>query len=317
MYCLQARNMLRILAAGFVLLISLAFIGCQSQPQIEAFQTVPPGGEVPVGGEIPIEVRIEPIDSPVTFKWILDKGTGEMRLSSSQSNKGVYIAPRRAGTYWVSVQMFYWGKKADEKAIPIKVVEVGAVAQNPSGAAPTPTQPAEPPSPTQPKTFKPLDVAAYFVPSGWMGDGEKGEKYITVDIASRESPHSLPLCIKFTYKIGPTGWAAVAYQNRDKNWGKFPGRDLRGVKKLAFKARGLTGQEVVEFKAGGMMDTKPYRDSFEVSTGPVALETTWKQYEIALTGEDLSSVISGFIWAASRSGNPPEITFFLDDIRYE
>lgn len=319
MYRIQNRSFLLQRGVGLVLIIlPLVFLSCGENPQIKTFQTVPPGGEIPVGGEISIEAKIEPADLPVTFKWVPD--AGEVRVPSNEVASGVYIAPKQAGTYLVRVQVFYKGKKADEKSISIKVGDATTVAERPTLEEPAPTRSTEILSPPQPRAFKkPLDVTAYFVPSGWMGDGEKGETYVTVNIASRESPHSPPTCVKFTYRFGPVGFAAIAYQNRDKNFGQYPGRNLQGAKKITFWARGMTGKEVVEFKAGDMMDTQPYRDSFGVLTGPVALEKTWKQYELDLTGEDLSSVISGFVWAAARAGNIDlnEITFFLDDIKYE
>lgn len=116
------RGLRLIIGVGLVL-IPFVLGGCEgTPPKIKTIQTVPPEGEVPVGGEIPIEARIEPTGLPVTFKWITDPG-GEMRVINNEVQSGVYIAPRKAGTYLVTVQMFYRGKKVDEKSIPIKVSE--------------------------------------------------------------------------------------------------------------------------------------------------------------------------------------------------
>jgi hypothetical protein len=92
-----------------------------------------------------------------------------------------------------------------------------------------------------------------------------------------------------------------------------------GISKVTFWARGETGTEVVEFKAGGIDNRKKkYRDSFEVTLGQVTLTKEWKRYQIDLSGADLSSVIGGFCWVASADySSAKKITFFLDDILLE
>ena len=166
-----------------------------------------------------------------------------------------------------------------------------------------------------------VDVENLFTASGWMGDGEYGRKYIDFSGASTENPHSPPTCIKFTYTFGRTRWAGVYWQNNPDNWGDKPGNNYskKGFSKVTFWARGETGTEVVEFKAGGIDNrTKKNRDSFEVTLGRVTLTKEWKQYQIDLSGADLSSVIGGFCWVASADYNSAEkITFFLDDIFLE
>jgi hypothetical protein len=87
---------------------------------------------------------------------------------------------------------------------------------------------------------------------------------------------------------------------------------------LVFWAKGETGNERVEFKAGGIdAPGKPYRDSFEKSLGTVRLDTQWTRYELDLTGEDLSSVIGGFCWVATARSNPNGLTFYIDSITIE
>jgi hypothetical protein len=167
---------------------------------------------------------------------------------------------------------------------------------------------------------EPFDIWGKFVASGWMGDGEKGTKYVQLFEAWRDNPHSAPICIKIVYRPGPTGWAGIYWQNKPNNWGDFRGEDFSraGYKKLTFCARGENGGEIVEFKAGGInAPGKDYRDSFEVSLGKVILEKTWKQYTMNLEAEDLSSVIGGFCWVASRSANPDGLTFYIDDVYYD
>jgi hypothetical protein len=153
-----------------------------------------------------------------------------------------------------------------------------------------------------------------------MGDGEQGTKYIQLMEAWRDRPYSSPICIKVTYTPGPNGFGGIYWQNKPDNWGDKQGEDFSeaGYKRLTFWARGETGNEVVEFKAGGINTPgKQYKDSFEVATGKVQLEKEWKQYTISLDQKDLSSVIGGFCWVAAKSANPEGVAFYLDDIIFE
>lgn len=167
----------------------------------------------------------------------------------------------------------------------------------------------------------PFIVPVYFYPSGWMGDGEHGKRYINLDTAFRGRPRpddNDGVCNKISYQPGPTGWAGIFWQYPDSNWGDQPGRRIRGAKRIVFWATGERGGEVVEFKAGGIRDSrKRYQDSFEVSIGRVTLTNEWRRYEIPLVGQDLSNVIGAFAWVATGSANPNGLIFYLDDIRYE
>ena len=167
-----------------------------------------------------------------------------------------------------------------------------------------------------------LNIQNCFTASGWMGDGEYGRKYIDFDGANDSHPHSKPDSIKVTYKFGLNRWAGIYWQNKPDNWGDKPGTDYskKGFKKIVFWARGGTGGEVVEFKAGDISNpNKKYHDSFGVSTGRVTLSKDWKKYEIDLRDSDLSSVIGGFCWVASKDYNRKKnkITFYIDDIIFE
>jgi hypothetical protein len=165
-----------------------------------------------------------------------------------------------------------------------------------------------------------FDVGARFYASGFMGDGESGTNYVQLIEACKTKPHSPPYCIKTTYTPGPKKWAGIYWQNKPNNWGDKPGKNFQeaGYKKLTFRARGENGGEVVEFKAGDIDDSeKQFKDSFNVSNGKIILEKEWKQYTLNLDGLDLSSVIGGFCWVASRAANPDGLTFYLDDIYYD
>jgi hypothetical protein len=167
----------------------------------------------------------------------------------------------------------------------------------------------------------PVNIQNLFYSTGWMGDGEYGKKYIDFNGSYKEGAHSEPTCIKITYKFGPKRWGGIYWQNQPDNWGDKPGSDYskQGFKKITFWAKGTTGKEVIEFKAGCIDDSKKqYRDSFCKTIGRVSLSKEWAQYTIAVEKENLSSVIGGFCWVTSGDYNEQEsITFYLDDIFLE
>ncbi len=72
---------------------------------------------------------------------------------------------------------------------------------------------------------------------------------------------------------------------------------------------------VDEFKVGGI--SGDYADSGSASNGPITLAKDWKEYDIDLKGQELSSISGGFCWTMSRESNPDGAVFYLDDIRFE
>lgn len=152
-----------------------------------------------------------------------------------------------------------------------------------------------------------IDVDIYFYPSGWMGDGEKGDKHIKFERTSE--------FIKITYLPGSKAWAGIYWQYPANNWGSRPGRNLVNVRKLIFKCRGARGGEVLEFKSGGIQHDK-YGDTFEKSLGRTQLSSEWQQYEIDLADQDLSNVVGAFAWLAEKSANPKGLTFYLKEIHF-
>jgi hypothetical protein len=172
-------------------------------------------------------------------------------------------------------------------------------------------------------TFKPFAVYVennskenHFAPSGWMGD--YGD--LKLNLASTEMPRSGNTCIKITYSAKMTqgaGWSGIYWQQPANNWGeKKGGYDLSGATKLTFWARGAAGGEkIAEFKIGGI--TGEFPDSDSKSVGPIELTKEWQKYIIDLKDKDLTHIIGGFCWAASKDDNPNGFVLYLDDIIYE
>jgi hypothetical protein len=172
-------------------------------------------------------------------------------------------------------------------------------------------------------TFKPFAVYVennskenHFAPSGWMGD--YGD--LKINLANTEKPRSGNTSIKITYSAKMTqgaGWSGIYWQQPANNWGeKKGGYDLSGATKLTFWARGAVGGEkLAEFKMGGI--TGEFPDSDSMSIGPIELTKEWQKFTIDLKDKDLTHVIGGFCWAASKDDNPNGFVIFLDDIIYE
>jgi hypothetical protein len=150
-----------------------------------------------------------------------------------------------------------------------------------------------------------------YVPSGYMGNTGA----IKMDPACTVQPHSGKTCLKVSY-TAKDNWGGVVWQNPANNWGTKPGGlNLTGAKKLTFWARGSRGGEVVGFAFGLISSDKPYHDTGKGHLDKVTLTKTWKQYAIPVTGQNMSRIVTGFVWTLGAAGAP--ITFYLDDIRYQ
>lgn len=162
----------------------------------------------------------------------------------------------------------------------------------------------------------PANLGAYFVPSGWMGDGESGKRHVQIDDTPAEVEGSRQVVTRITYTPGPKAWAGVYWQYPENNWGDRPGRSLRGARRIRFLARGERGGEIVEFKSGGIRG-KRNQDSYEVSLGKVELSTAWRPFVIDLSKQDLRSVIGAFAWVAAAAGNRPPVIVYIADLRVQ
>jgi hypothetical protein len=175
------------------------------------------------------------------------------------------------------------------------------------------------PALSQPTELRlPFEVDQAFAPSGWMGDGKDGTRYVSFNPAFRGRPRpgdSDGLTTRISYTPGPQRWAGIYWQYPDSNWGDRPGRKVIGAKRISFWAAGETGREVVEFKAGGIRGK--YSDSFEVSIGKVSLNQQWRHYTINLAGVNMSTVIGAFCIVFAADPLLPTSIVHLDAIRYE
>lgn len=292
--------------------------GCGKDPEVGPIEVIPK--EVTTGGTAQAMVQIKNPPSNLTtllFKWTATRGRLYPDTPDSTPSRK-YIAPETPGPDTITLQVFEGEKSLVMQSVTITVKGQEYVSHQPPS---TIVQEAEGGKTAPPVTSKPFfEVSHKCFPSGWMGDGEKEESiYVRVDSASRENPHSPPTCYKWIYDPGPKGWAAVAWQYPENNFGEKPGWNLTGYSKVTFWVRGQKGGEQLTFKAGGQTNPQlPYQASFEeTATDMITLTRDWQQYEIDLTGKDLSNVPCAFVWVAREMENPDGCTFYLDDIQYE
>jgi len=152
-----------------------------------------------------------------------------------------------------------------------------------------------------------------YKPSGWMGDGEDEQRrYLSLDPAWTDNPHSGKTCTKISYQPGGFTWAGIFWQYPLNNWGQYPGYKVVNASRLTFWARGEKGGERVIFKIGGIENYQfKYQDSLKLEL-PVKLTKDWQQFIINLQGQDTGNLMGGFCWVASGA-----VTIYLDDIVIE
>lgn len=160
----------------------------------------------------------------------------------------------------------------------------------------------------------PLPVDSVYFPTGWMGDGQHGDEYMTLKRLVADDDDGAAW--EISAKRGKEGWHGIYWQYPENNWGALPGRDLTGARGLQFECKGSKGGEIVQFKSGGIRDLEN-KDSFEVSLGYKKLSQNWEKYTIDLSKSDLSNVIGAFAWSASSADNGgDEYKFFIRNLEF-
>ena len=145
--------------------------------------------------------------------------------------------------------------------------------------------------------------------SGYMGN----HTAMRLDEKCAENPHSGKTCLKVEYRA-KDNWAGVFWQSPANDWGERPGgANLSKAGMLVFWARGEKGGEKVSFFMGGIKD-KAFSDTANRKLEDVKLRKEWTRYRIALDGEDLSRIKTGFGFNFGGQGRP--FAFYLDDIEY-
>jgi len=161
----------------------------------------------------------------------------------------------------------------------------------------------------------------HYFPSGWYN----GATNMLFDDNWMENPHSGTSCIKVTWNgaAGNDGWKwnGVMWQNPENNWigDSGYGYNLTGATKLTFWARTDEPGLKVKFLMGYPDDTSGEVLINETTGGWVELYTNWTEYEINLSGRNLSDIAGGFAFLFNdvNDPDPDGCTFYLDDIKYD
>jgi hypothetical protein len=184
---------------------------------------------------------------------------------------------------------------------------------------------SQPPPPivTQTKSEKPahpaapvpvLDVGIAYPATEAIG----GIKKIHLEHASAMEAHSPPEAWKIAFDKG-AGFGGICWKNRPGNDGDAPGDDLSkaGYRRISFWAKGASGGEIAEFRAGGLGHVKTrYMDSFNVTAGKLKLAPEWKEYTIYVSDADLASVMTPFCVLFYEEDDPNGASILLDDVQY-
>lgn len=163
-------------------------------------------------------------------------------------------------------------------------------------------------------TALPFAVDSFWVPSGFMGDGETPGGIAVVEDACNgaRAGEGQGACRQFTWRPGRVGWAGVFWQYPESNWGTLPGLAIpAGATEVTLWAWGAAGGEEVKFLAG---IGGAAADGFAAESAVFTLTTTPTQYRVALPTATLPGEMVGpFGWVSGDTGG---VSFFVDDIQW-
>jgi hypothetical protein len=295
--------------------LALLMVGCSRTVIHEIRYT--PSGEIKPGSELVLEVPVQ-TSQHVTYEWSSQDGGS---FDNYNAERPLFKVPQKE-LIRISCRVTVGSEDPVRKDTVLQVRLDRTDAQ--PAAVPNAAAPDGLVAPPDAGNGSAEILAAGFVPSGWMGDGEAGRRYLSPVTNTPDPVH--PHNQQWRYTPGPAGWVAVAYQFPANNWGSRPGRDwsARHFREITFWAKGVPTNNgpTVEFKAGNGTDpSKPKQDSFGTEDFTVKLTADWKQYRINLSqgpsaGANLSSVITGFLFTVRADGNPNPATFTIAEITY-
>ncbi len=282
-------------------------------PVIESLTLAGPNEELDPGSTITVNLKVsDPENDPLKVQWILTEDWKEVAeggdhraapptypkaiLPGTTNSTARIKLPSGGGTY--RIYAFIRDGRGSAATGNISIKLKGTRKPVPAGELATPVV---------------ITGAAKNGPwsaSGWMGDSTK----LKLDEASTENPKIGKECTKVSFN-GNSGWAGVVWQHPEGDWGDAPGGfDLTGAKKLSFWARGNAGGEKVTIGIGLINHEKVYHDTFSRKL-ELTLTDQWQNFEIDLTGKNLTRIKSALYFTTSADGKP--LSFYLDDIIIE
>lgn len=324
------QNGTRYIATAFAMSIGIIVVlACSKGPRVDRVSIMPavsPGQtaeridvtsstsptQLSPGQQAELSVDLTQSGSGLRVQWRAPQNKGYF-IRPTDSLSTVFVAPNEPGLVDIACNIESNGET--------RIVHVPINVLNQPSAPSTSVTNVTPSSSSQTGS---MDIeSATYVPCGWMGDGEEGERYLRVQNVNEKTQFGSSYS-KWSFRPGgKKGWLAVGWQLGDCNWGDSKGLDLkaRGFKRVSIWAKGLPDSEnklpVIQFKAGGnTAPTKKYQASFSVASEFLTLSPDWQQYHLDLQNEDLSSVISAFTFVLRTKDNPNGATFLVGSITY-
>ena len=142
-------------------------------------------------------------------------------------------------------------------------------------------------------------TAAPFIPSGYMGNTgaiKMDPQWTDEPALGQDLPES---GLHGRRQLGRRRLAEPGQQLGRQGRRLEPDRARR---RSRFWARGDKGGEKVSFSFGLIGSDKPFHDTGKGKLENVMLTKDWKQYTIDLKGQDLSRIVTGFVWTSGRVG---------------
>lgn len=181
-----------------------------------------------------------------------------------------------------------------------------------------------------------FSVDNHYVASGVFGD--MGDVAIGVPLFVYDTQGKGPQKVDYDLKGGePAKFAGVIWLDPANNFGTDPhgGYDLRGFKRVTWKARSMGAPVFLEFFIGGVGSKgAPYADSLPKTTiRRYELTSAWKDFNEPIEGlqpDALKRVVGAFGWTANwanngvqlddtgtKPKNAKRLEFEIKDIQYE
>lgn len=288
----------------------------QKAARLDMTATTNPAPLAP-GQQAELAVDVTQRGSDLRVQWFTPQNKGHF-ISATDGLTTTFVAPNEPGPFELACHVMLNG---ETKIVHLPIVVTTQSVATPASESPAPERASLPASPQNAGPFD-IDLGG-FIPCGWMGDAEEGEKYLQVQDVGDRTPSGQTVS-KWSFRPGgKEKWLAVGWQFGKCNWGDQKGKDLsgKGYKRVSFWVKGVPDTEqklpMIQFKAGGNADpTKRYKASFLVQSDIITITSQWQEYHLDIRNEDLSSVISAFTVVLRSKDNERGATFYLGGITY-
>ncbi|MBN1384597.1 MAG: hypothetical protein JW983_06955 [Elusimicrobia bacterium] len=152
---------------------------------------------------------------------------------------------------------------------------------------------------------------------GFMGPSNGAS--LTVNSVTT-SPAYGTSCYEIAYNKAAETWAGIAF-HYSGTWGGEGDKNLSGYTKFSFQAKAASNNTKVSFYVGCGSDAPSATDTggADLTPKPATLTTSWQEFTIYLTGQNLSEINTLFAFVIAEGDNPgiaSPVTFYIDELRY-